>query len=132
MTHNQAERLMGDIAAKYNLSVREIKGNSRHRHLLVARREIAETLRDSGWSTTRIGKLIGGRHHTTVINWLHSPSGRKTKAPECVWLERVETAIGVLRGILAEAAAYGVFIPGHQSPASNSNGNYIHDYPARF
>lgn len=46
----------------------EITGKRRNQHLVRARSAIAIVLREQGLSYPRIGKALGGRDHTTVIN----------------------------------------------------------------
>ena len=51
------------------------KGNSRER--VRARAEIYVLLRERGWSYPRIGALVGGRDHTTVMNSVQRYHARK-------------------------------------------------------
>ena len=59
-------------AEAYGLSVEEVLGPSHEPHLVPARRAAAQRLRAAGWSLPRIGRVMGGRHHTSVWYWLRS------------------------------------------------------------
>ena len=51
-------------------SVGEITGGSRYARLVRARWAVMLALREAGWSSARIGRALGGRHHTTVLHGL--------------------------------------------------------------
>jgi chromosomal replication initiation ATPase DnaA len=49
---------------------RDIRGARRTRLLVDKRRFIAAKMRAEGYSLPEIGRALGGRHHTTVMNLL--------------------------------------------------------------
>ena len=66
-----ARDIIHAIAAKHGATTTDVLGDRRWRHIVDARKEIAKTLRDEhGWSYKAIGRALGGRHHTTVMNLL--------------------------------------------------------------
>jgi chromosomal replication initiation ATPase DnaA len=58
------------VADDFAISYGELIGEGRSRHLVEARVVVVAVLRERGWSFPRIGKLIGGRDHSTII-WAH-------------------------------------------------------------
>lgn len=61
--------ILARVAAKHGLSVEDLKGDSLKRRITLPRQEAMHALCAEGlWSTTRIGWLLGGRDHTTVIH----------------------------------------------------------------
>ncbi|MCL2777744.1 MAG: hypothetical protein FWD73_07040 [Polyangiaceae bacterium] len=54
------------VAARHWVTVHEMLGTSRESPLPKARREFWCELYDLGWSTARIGRLVG-RDHTTIL-----------------------------------------------------------------
>lgn len=48
----------------------EITGESRRQELVHTRWAISRRLARQGWSTPRIGRLLGGRDHTTIMHGL--------------------------------------------------------------
>jgi len=56
------------IARKHGVSVVEMKGDGRCKQLTAARWEAYEALRRRfGFSYPRIGRIMGDRHHTTIM-----------------------------------------------------------------
>jgi chromosomal replication initiation ATPase DnaA len=68
-------QIMNATAQKYSTTAQAIRAKGSQRHLVSARREIASELRRHGWSYPRIGKALGGRHHTTIIYLLAGADG---------------------------------------------------------
>ena len=52
------------------VSVAELLGNRRHRRLVEARWAVMAVYSAAGWSMPRIGRMIGGRDHTTIMSGL--------------------------------------------------------------
>ena len=69
-TQTMSEGLIRDAAKANGCTPEEVLGPRRFPHLVNARRQVAVALRSAGWSMPRIGRLFGGRDHTSVINWL--------------------------------------------------------------
>lgn len=49
-----------------------VTGPLHHPNLVAARREVTRELRGRKWSLPRIGRLLGGRHHTTILHYLQT------------------------------------------------------------
>lgn len=61
-------RLLKKASEVFDLSVTELAGNQRYKYLMPARFAMYKTLRERGWSYPRIGKLFGGKDHSTIIH----------------------------------------------------------------
>ncbi len=61
-------QLIQAVADALEVSYGEIIGHGRHRAFVEARAVVVQVLRNRGWSYPRIGKLMGGRDHSTVIH----------------------------------------------------------------
>jgi chromosomal replication initiation ATPase DnaA len=64
----EAAAVISGVAQYHNLRVKDILGAGRFAELVAARRDIARTLRERGWSYPKIGRAIGGRDHATAMN----------------------------------------------------------------
>ena len=64
------EELIDAAARLFDVSRQELIGSSRTREVVIARQAAAWALhkRYPELSLTRIGQLLGGRHHTTIID----------------------------------------------------------------
>ena len=62
-----ADTLARTIASRHGLTVTEMLGPSRLRHVVVARAELYRALRAQGWSYPAIGRFAGHRDHTTIM-----------------------------------------------------------------
>lgn len=60
--------LIASVAFDYGLSPHDITGASRSRSHVSARADVAWHLRFFGHSYPEIGRLLGGRDHTTAMN----------------------------------------------------------------
>ena len=67
-----SDKMMADIrsiCAEHGVDWEDVRGHCRKRSLVFARRAICVYLRDvRGWSFPRIGLLLDGRDHTTIIH----------------------------------------------------------------
>ncbi|MHB2169929.1 helix-turn-helix domain-containing protein [Alsobacter sp. R-9] len=60
--------ILEEVAEKHGLRVRDMQSASRLRHLVNARQEASYRLRhECGLSLPAIGRLLGGRDHTTIL-----------------------------------------------------------------
>ena len=58
---------IGEIASKYGYTVEDMIGPRRYRKMVAVRRECIGMLRAKGHSTTEIGRIMGGRDHSTIV-----------------------------------------------------------------
>lgn len=54
------------VAERYGMEARHLLGSSRERRVQRARIALYRALQALGWSYSRIGAFVGGRHWTTV------------------------------------------------------------------
>jgi chromosomal replication initiator protein len=70
MTPRQANMIaMNDIAKEYDYTAEDIIGKNRSRKLVEIRRKCAVMLREKGYSTTEIGRIMN-RDHSTIVHSL--------------------------------------------------------------
>jgi hypothetical protein len=60
--------LIQAVADAFDISYGELIGEGRSRYFVEARVVVVMVLRERGWSFPRIGRLIGGRDHSTIIH----------------------------------------------------------------
>ena len=65
------------VSSDYNVSIDTIIGKCRNSELVDIRCIIASVLFKIGCYESAIGRILGGRHHTTVINLLERTKKRK-------------------------------------------------------
>lgn len=63
---------INNIAQRYGYTVEDIIGTSRLKRLVAVRRLCIMMLREKGYSTTEIGRLLN-RCHTTIVHALNKP-----------------------------------------------------------
>ena len=61
-----APDIIANCAAEFGVSVDQIRGSRGNATVFRARKEAARRLRELGLSLSRIGELLGGRHHTSI------------------------------------------------------------------
>lgn len=66
------EILLDKIAEIFSTTVGDLKGKSRTKHLVAARTAFVRIMRLRGFSYPAIGRALGGRDHSTLINLDHS------------------------------------------------------------
>lgn len=66
-------KILTDVSKRHGVSVAELLHDGKGKRLINARREVAQDLRDRGWSYPDIGRVLK-RHHTTVMNLLKKPA----------------------------------------------------------
>lgn len=64
--------LRENVAAVFSTTSSELAGNSRERHLVAARTAFIRIMRLRGFSYPQIGRALGGRDHSSIINLDHS------------------------------------------------------------
>jgi chromosomal replication initiation ATPase DnaA len=60
---------ISEIAEEHGYTLEDILGPSRLMHLVTVRRKCVLMLREKGYSTTEIGRIMN-RNHTTILNSL--------------------------------------------------------------
>ncbi|WP_395652482.1 helix-turn-helix domain-containing protein [Brevundimonas sp.] len=58
-----------EIAEAHRLTLEDILGKSRHKYLVMVRRKCVVMLREKGYSTTEIGRIMK-RDHSTIVHAL--------------------------------------------------------------
>lgn len=66
----QRQEILESAAGRWKVTVEEMIGPSRYGACVEARREAATQLRVLGLSFPDIGKVLGGRNHTTIMSSL--------------------------------------------------------------
>ena len=64
--------VLRDVAKRHRLTIDQLIGPRRHKHLVTARFEAYHLLRQHGYSLTQIGERMH-RDHTTVLHGLTKP-----------------------------------------------------------
>lgn len=71
MTPRQSNMLQIEaIAKEHCFTVEDILGPRKFKHLVAVRRKCIVMLREKGYSTTEIGRIMGGRDHSTICHAL--------------------------------------------------------------
>ena len=71
MTPRQSNMLEIEAIAKAHcFTLEDILGKRKFKHLVVVRRKCIVMLREKGYSTTEIGRIMGGRDHSTIVHAL--------------------------------------------------------------
>ena len=71
MTPRQSNLLQIEaIAKEHCFTVEDILGPRKFKHLVTVRRKCIVMLREKGYSTTEIGRIMGGRDHSTICHAL--------------------------------------------------------------
>ena len=77
-----ADTIIKAVAHTFQVSITDLKGPRRHRHVTVPRQAAMFLIRElTDASLPHIGSLFGGRDHTTVINALRRISGLREADP---------------------------------------------------
>lgn len=91
----RAQRLMLECCEKHGFTVPEMIGDRRTFELVWARHELCwEVERQCGWSASRIGRWLGDRDHTTILNSLRK---HQKKVDGTAWLQA--NAMAMPRGL---------------------------------
>ena len=71
-----AAQVLADVAERHGLTVADLIGPRRLRHIAHPRQEAMFCLRACGWTLPRIGRAIGDRDHTTVLHGIRAHQKR--------------------------------------------------------
>lgn len=74
--------IIRDIAAIFNLTYGDITGHRRHKYIVQVRHLVAALLVARGNSRGQVGKWLGGRDHTTIVNSLDRFNGVRESNPQ--------------------------------------------------
>lgn len=66
--YSSIKDMINDILVHENASFEEVKSRKTARRIVRARRKVYVELKARGISLARIGQVLGGRHHTTVLD----------------------------------------------------------------
>lgn len=75
----KAREILAAVACCHGLAVSDLTGPSRRPHVVAARQEAMRRLRAEAWrrfSMPEIGRMLGGRDHTTVLHGLRRHAAR--------------------------------------------------------
>ena len=72
------QTILSTMAAKWSTTTAVILSGAQHANVVGARGEAIRELRKAGFSTTQIGRYLGGLHHTTVLYHCGVQSGVKS------------------------------------------------------
>jgi hypothetical protein len=86
-----APALIDRVANAFEISHGELIGSGRSRKFIAARAVVARVLRNRGWSTSQIGKVLR-RDHTTILHLLDRWPFWSHRFPEASVLFERETA----------------------------------------
>jgi chromosomal replication initiation ATPase DnaA len=87
--------IIRDVALATGVTVAEILGRRRSKHIVLARKEAMQKVANAtGYSLPRIGQIFGGRDHTTVLYCLHGKHSRRCARVERMraWVPSAEAA----------------------------------------
>lgn len=87
--------LLRSVGLDLSVPVTELRGDGRSDYLVEARAIVARILRDRGMSYPQIGRMLGGRDHSTVmhmINRLPFYAKRNPKVERCYQRHRARDA----------------------------------------
>jgi len=79
--HNDPERLFLEVCSANGMRPSVVRSPRRDRAVVNVRRQAARVLRDAGCSYPEIGRLLGGRHHATIMQLLNPDMGRRKYLP---------------------------------------------------
>lgn len=98
--------ILEQIADMYGVTVRDIKGRRRDKAISPARQHAMHNLQDiAEMSLPEIGRLLGGRDHTTVLDGIKNHLAR-VEAQD--WENRLSDRITVLTDLRNRATIAGV------------------------
>ena len=72
--------LIAAIAQEYDYTLEDVLGPRKFRALVEVRSKCIVMLRDKGYSTTEIGRIMGGRDHSTICHALKKHEQEEIKA----------------------------------------------------
>lgn len=73
--------VLAEVAASHRISVRELLGRGRHKHVAWPRQEAMWRIRQTGrYSLPQIGAFLGGRDHTTILKGIRAHERRMDEA----------------------------------------------------
>lgn len=75
-----SKAIIKEVCERHRLSPSAVLSRSRMNEIVIARHEIWHRVRSElGWSYPRIGKVIGGFDHTTVLSGVRAHEARKSQ-----------------------------------------------------
>lgn len=80
-TRTAAQNVIADIAEQHGYSFSSVLDRSRDRRRVAVRAIIAHRLYGLGLSLPQVGRVMGGRDHTTILHMLrsHTPEGERVR-----------------------------------------------------
>lgn len=66
---NKGAEIVKEVCKKHGVSIQDLISERRHQYLVRPRQEMMYRLcTETDWSLPRIGRLLGGRDHTTILH----------------------------------------------------------------
>ena len=78
---DEGMRAADAVASAYRVTVLELLGKGRRAHIARARFALYASLRALGWSYPKIGRFVGGRDPTTVLQGVRTHGAREGVSP---------------------------------------------------
>jgi len=100
-----AHEILEAVALKWELTVADVLGNRRFKSIVMARQEACyEVKRELDWSFPRIGRLMGGRDHSTIIHsvWAHANRNGLPHLTQCYRGHRTKPKLVQACGVAVE------------------------------
>lgn len=65
-------RVINQLALEHGVDAADIIGNGKKRNVVLARKRGYKALQDMGWTLSVIGRMMGGRDHSTISHGIRS------------------------------------------------------------
>lgn len=79
-----ADEMIRVVARHYGVKPRQVSGACREPAMVKARSIVAKILRERGVSYPVIGRVLGGRDHSTIVHMIHTWDSRTKYNPEMI------------------------------------------------
>lgn len=73
------QKICREVCLANELSLAELRGPSRCRYVAWPRQDAMRLLQDAGFSLPEIGRYLGGRDHTTILEGIRASKAREAE-----------------------------------------------------